>query len=99
MRNGGFGRAGELTTAAFARDRARAGGGSVLVVTGPSGSGKTWLCEAVAEQAAEEDFRVGRGTGWPGGGVPPLWPWQQALEPLGGRPAAAELFSAPPHAD
>jgi hypothetical protein len=88
-----------LATAAYARDTARAGMGSVLAVTGPSGSGKTWLCESVAECAADEGFQVGWGTGWPGGGVPDLWPWQQALEPLGERSAALQLFSTPPALD
>lgn len=73
--------------------------GGVLAVTGPSGSGKTWLCESIAEAATDEGFRVGWGTGWPGGGVPPLWPWQQAVEPLGGRSAALELFASPPVLD
>ena len=58
-RNRGVGRAGELATAAFARDTARAGMGSALSVTGPAGSGKTWLCESIAEAATDEGFRVG----------------------------------------
>jgi hypothetical protein len=81
--NRGVGRVGELATAKLARDKARAGMGSVVAITGPAGSGKTWLCEAIAESAAEEGFRVGWGSGWPGGGVPPLWPWQQAIGSFG----------------
>jgi tetratricopeptide (TPR) repeat protein len=98
-RNRGVGRAGELATAAFLRDTARAGRGGVVTVTGPSGCGKTWLCESIAEAATDEGFRIGWGTGWPGGGVPPLWPWQQALEPFGERSTARELFAAPPDLD
>ncbi len=94
-RSRGVGRAGELATATFARDAARSGRGSVVVVSGPPGSGKTWLCEAIAESAAEEGFRVGWGAGWAGSGVPPLWPWQQAVVPLGER-ASKALFDNPP---
>jgi tetratricopeptide (TPR) repeat protein len=64
-------------------------------VSGPPGSGKTWLCEAIAETATEEGFRVGWGAGWRGSNVPPLWPWQQAVVPLGERSSKA-LFEAPP---
>ncbi|HEY8546907.1 MAG TPA: ATP-binding protein [Acidimicrobiales bacterium] len=90
--NRGVGRTRELAAAAFARDTARAGVGSVLSVAGPAGSGKTWVCEAVAEAAAGEGFRVGWGTGWPGDGVPPLWPWQQALGPLVDRSTVTSLL-------
>ncbi|HEX8803788.1 MAG TPA: ATP-binding protein, partial [Acidimicrobiales bacterium] len=97
-RTRGVGRASELATAAFARDAARAGRGSVLAVTGDAGSGKTWLCESIAESAADEGFRVGWGAGWPGEGVPELWPWQQAVGPLGDLTTKA-LLAAPPAVD
>jgi len=93
------GRAGELATAAFARDTARTGTGSVLVVTGVAGSGKTWLCESIAESATDEGFQVGWGSGWSGGGIPDLWPWQQAVGSLGDRSSTRELFAASPDLD
>ena len=94
--NRGVGRSRELAAAAFARDTARAGVGSVLAIAGDAGSGKTWLCEAIAEGGTDEGFRVGWGTGWPGDGVPALWPWRQALEPLVDRDTLATLLAAPP---
>jgi tetratricopeptide (TPR) repeat protein len=92
---GDLGRSRELATAAFARDTARAGTGSVLAITGAAGIGKTWLCEAIADAAGPEGFRVGWGSCWPGDGAPPLWPWRQAVTELGG-PPPPDLFDAPP---
>ncbi|MDZ7673985.1 MAG: ATP-binding protein [Acidimicrobiales bacterium] len=74
-----MGRTDELAVVAFARDRARAGRGSVLAVRGDAGIGKTWFLEAVQEQSAAEGFTTGWGSGWPVGTTPPLWPWRQAL--------------------
>src|SRR5688500_18610471 len=93
--NGDLGRSRELATAAFARDTARAGTGSVLAITGAAGIGKTWLCEAIVDAGGAEGFRVGWGSCWPGDGAPPLWPWRQAVTELGG-PPPPELFDAPP---
>ncbi len=94
----GVGRSREFATAAFARDTARAGRGSVLAVTGMSGMGKTWFCEALAEVAAEEGFGVGWGSCGPTRDTPPLWPWQHALAELGNGETDA-LFGHPPAPD
>ena len=94
----GVGRSREFATAAFARDTARAGRGSVLAVTGMSGMGKTWFCEALAEVAAEEGFGVGWGSCGPTRDTPPLWPWQHALAELGNGETDA-LFGHPPVPD
>ena len=91
----GLGRAREFATAAYARDAARAGRGSVLAVTGTAGVGKTWLLESIAGVAAAEGFRVGWGASWLAGEAPALWPWQRAVAELGGELPAA-LVEHPP---
>lgn len=77
----------------------------MLAVVGEAGSGKTWLCESIAGLAAARGFRVGWGTGWSDGGVPPLWPWQQVLgafdsDATGSAAGTArEMLAAPPDVD
>ena len=87
----GIGRARELATLAFARESARTGRGSMLVVSGAPGIGKTWLCETAAQAARDEGFQTGWGAGWPDGDVPSLWPWRQALRAFGSAALAAAL--------
>ena len=85
------GRDHELAVIAEGCAAARAGQGSLIVVTGEAGIGKTTLCEQAAGRANDDGFVVAWGRCWADGGSPPLWPWPEVLAELGGPPAAALL--------
>ncbi len=63
---------------------ARSGAGSVIVVSGPAGIGKTTFGSEIVARARRDGMRVAWGACWLLGGAPPLWPWRQILEDLGG---------------
>jgi hypothetical protein len=67
--------------AAFAA--ARAGAGSLVVVSGEAGIGKTRLCTEVAARAGAAGLTVASARCWVDGGAPPLWPWGPVLAELG----------------
>src|SRR6478672_3756162 len=62
---------------------AKAGRGVLVTITGEPGIGKTRLAEETASRAADNGFAVAWGAGWPEGGAPPYWPWQDLLAQLG----------------
>jgi tetratricopeptide (TPR) repeat protein len=68
-----------------------AGIGGLVAFRGEGGIGKTRLAEEVTSRAAARDWSTAWGSGWPDGGAPPMWPWQEILEQLG-RGDAAQLL-------
>ncbi len=72
---------------------ARAGTGSVVLVSGEAGIGKTRFCREVAARARVGGFATAWGSCWPEGGAPPLWPWQTILAGLAGEAAAKLLVN------
>jgi DNA-binding CsgD family transcriptional regulator len=69
---------------------ARAGQGSVILVTGPAGIGKTGL--VVEFLATVDDAAVGWGGTTADEGMPPMWPWVRAVR--GWAAPSAALASA-----
>jgi tetratricopeptide (TPR) repeat protein len=57
---------------------ARAGAGSIVLLTGDAGIGKTSVARAVARQA-RDDLDVSWGTCSPDRSAPPFWPWRELL--------------------
>ena len=66
-----------------------AGISALVTIVGDGGMGKTRLAEEAVDRA--EGFAVAWGSGWPGAGAPPLWPWQAVFEQLGAT-SEAELL-------
>ncbi|RMI34829.1 AfsR/SARP family transcriptional regulator [Nocardia stercoris] len=94
-----IGRAAELDTAAAMVARARAGAGSLLVITGDSGIGKTSLTAVVADRAEPAGLTVAWATHSSGIRVPRLWTWIQILRRLGrelGAPGRERVRRAAP---
>ncbi|MBA2280282.1 MAG: AAA family ATPase, partial [Acidimicrobiia bacterium] len=85
------GRARELDVLEVALDSASRGFGGLVALTGEAGIGKTRLAEEVVARACELGFVPAWGSGWPEGGSPPLWPWQDILEQLGDAEAVRVL--------
>jgi predicted Ser/Thr protein kinase/tetratricopeptide (TPR) repeat protein len=84
-----FGRDRELALAEAALRRARAGSGSLLLVTGEAGIGKSRLAREVAARAAASGVRALWGRAWEAGGAMPYWPWVQIFRGLGASPFEA----------
>jgi DNA-binding SARP family transcriptional activator len=81
------GRERELDELSSALEDAAVGRGRLYLISGESGSGKTRLADELASRAKAVGARVLWGRCWTGGGVPPYWPWTQALRSLeGGAP-------------
>ena len=79
-------REGELSVLRDALADASRGLGRAVCVVGPAGIGKTRLAAEVLRMGRDAGFRCAWGTGWPGAGVPPLWPWPSLLTQLGWSP-------------
>ena len=77
-----FGRDRELEELSAGLARARAGRGSLFLVTGMPGIGKTRLAEALGERAGAEGMLVVWGRCWENPGAPAYYPWAQALRAL-----------------
>jgi DNA-binding SARP family transcriptional activator/DNA-binding GntR family transcriptional regulator len=86
------GRDGELARLDEALTAAEGGRGGAVLISGPAGIGKTRLAGAFAERAQERGATVltGRCMDLVGAGVPYL-PFVEALRPIHGSPAVAEL--------
>ena len=84
-----FGRDRELALTEAALRRARAGSGSLLLVTGEAGIGKSRLAHEVAARATASGVRALWGRAWEAGGAMPYWPWVQIFRELGASPFAA----------
>jgi tetratricopeptide (TPR) repeat protein len=86
------GRAVEFAALRSRTDEARAGRGSIVLVSGEPGIGKTRLGEEIAGYAAGAGMRTLWGACWPGEGAPSFWPWIQILRGYARDPDAAALI-------
>ncbi len=77
------GRASELDTITAALSSARAGSGSLILLTGDSGIGKTALAQAVSVHASQTEMAVAWASQPPGIRLPLMWTWIQLLRRLG----------------
>ncbi len=87
------GRAAELAALRSRIDEARAGRGSLALVSGESGIGKTRLAEEIARYAAGAGMRTLWGACWSGEGAPSFWPWIQILRSYARDAEAAALIA------
>jgi DNA-binding SARP family transcriptional activator len=76
------GRGLELGRLRAAAEQARGRKGRMVMLVGEAGIGKTRLLEEAAGHARGEGARVIWGRCYPDAGLPPLWPWRQALGQL-----------------
>ena len=73
------GRERELAELRAAVDEARGGAGGLVLLVGEPGIGKTRTAEEVATYARVQGARVHWGHCHEGEGVPPYWPWAEAI--------------------
>jgi tetratricopeptide (TPR) repeat protein len=81
-----FGRERELARIDRALEGARAGQGTLLLLTGEPGIGKSSLAREAGVRATQAGMRVVAGRCWEGGGAAPYWPWVQIFRGLGDAP-------------
>ena len=93
-----LGRMQELRAIEGSMNAVEAGIGGLVAFRGEGGIGKTRLAEEVMARAASRDWSTAWGSGWPDGGAPPMWPWQEILGQLG-RGDAAQLLDDQDAAD
>jgi tetratricopeptide (TPR) repeat protein len=74
-------------------DEARAGRGSLALISGEPGIGKTRLAQETAGYAAGAGMRTLWGACWPGEGAPSFWPWIQILRSYAREADAAALIA------
>ena len=86
-----LGRMQELRAIEGSMNAVEAGIGGLVAFRGEGGIGKTRLAEEVTARAAGRHWSTAWGSGWPDGGAPPMWPWQEILRQLG-RDDAARLL-------
>jgi hypothetical protein len=84
-----FGREREASRLDEALSQARAGSGSLVLLTGEPGIGKSSLGREAAIRASAAGMRVLSGRCWEGGGAAPYWPWIQIFRDLGATPFEA----------
>ncbi len=77
-----YGRIEAIARARLAAERARAGEGTLLLLTGEPGIGKSRLAEHIADLAASMGAVVAWGRCWEAGGAPAYWPWIQVFREL-----------------
>ena len=73
------GRQAELSAVREAIAGARAGHGSLLLISGEPGIGKSRLADELMTDARSKGMRVVIGRCWEAGGAPAYWPWVQSL--------------------
>ena len=73
----------ELAAVRHAVGATARGVGSAICIVGPAGIGKTRLAREAVSIAGAAGFHCVWGSGWSGGGAPPLWPWQSVVAQLG----------------
>ncbi|HKU44725.1 MAG TPA: AAA family ATPase [Polyangiales bacterium] len=88
------GRADSLQRLEAALLRARAGHGSLCLLSGEPGIGKTRTAEVLEHMARAQGVRVAWGRCHAAGGAPPLWPFAQVLRELGESALADRLLGA-----
>src|SRR5580765_6260070 len=86
-----LGRMQELRAIEGSMNAVEAGIGGLVAFRGEGGIGKTRLAEEVRSRAAARNWSTAWGSGWPDGGAPPMWPWQEILQQLE-RADAAQLL-------
>jgi tetratricopeptide (TPR) repeat protein len=86
-----LGRTQELRAIEGMMNAVEAGLGGLVAFRGEGGIGKTRLAEEVTTRAVARGWSAAWGSGWPDGGAPPMWPWQEILVQLG-LPKAAQLL-------
>ncbi len=77
-----LGRMQELRAIEGMMNAVEAGLGGLVAFRGEGGIGKTRLAEEVTTRAAARGWSTAWGSGWPDGGAPPMWPWQEILGQL-----------------
>ncbi len=60
-------------------EQARAGSGSLFLISGEPGIGKSRLTEEFARRSRDAGFQVLVGRSWEAGGAPAYWPWVQGM--------------------
>ncbi|HET6281849.1 MAG TPA: AAA family ATPase [Polyangia bacterium] len=81
-----FGRESELARIDRALSLARAGNGSLALLTGEPGIGKSSIGREVGIRATTAGMHLLSGRCWEGGGAAPYWPWTQVFQQLGSTP-------------
>jgi hypothetical protein len=81
-----FGRERELGRIERGLAAARAGNGSLVLLTGEPGIGKSTVGREAGARAAASGMRVVAGRCWEVGGAAAYWPWVQVFRGLGGTP-------------
>lgn len=79
-------REGELAVLRDALSDASRGLGRAVCIVGPAGIGKTRLASEVVRIGRDAGFQCAWGSGWPGAGAPPLWPWHTLLTQISRSP-------------
>src|SRR5215475_8186677 len=62
-----------------ALDQAKAGRGSLILISGQPGIGKSRLAEEAVSAAISRGFEVATGACWEAGGASAYWPWTQIV--------------------
>lgn len=91
----------EIATLVEALDRSPPHATTAWLLTGAAGIGKTRLSRELTQRAEAKGWRTVWAHGWAGAGVPPYWPWTQALRALLDRPSTelASLLDGAPSGD
>ena len=87
-----FERTRELAALASSLEAARAGRGTVCLVSGEAGIGKSRLLVEFAAECQRDGIGVHWGSAWEAGGAPAYWPWIQIVRSmLSGEPGRTAL--------
>jgi tetratricopeptide (TPR) repeat protein len=92
-----FERGRELAALASSLQAARAGRGTVCLISGEAGIGKSRLISEFAAECQRLGETPHWGSAWEAGGAPAYWPWIQVLRSLLSQEAGREALRAQPH--